>query len=210
MNEIQKIILTCLLVEPEDKKGFRKLQMREQKKAARISDPEKYIARERAEFVKHREERKSRGRKWYRENPEWISGYRKETKDHRRGVHDIWRKNNLPSRAKAAKRYREKYPGASQIRSRIANFLSGTSKNASTPDLLGCELDAFGWWTEAQFLPGMTWENYGSLWEVDHIIPLSWFDQTDLLWQHKAFHFTNTQPLWKTENRAKGNRYVVR
>lgn len=209
MNEVQKIILTCLLG-PEDPTAFRKFCQRENKKEQRLREPEKLKAREREQDKKHRTKRRARARKWYYENTEWILGYREENKEVRRESHSSWRKEHLSERAESQADYRKKFPGASQMRSRIANFLSGKSKNASTPDLLGCELDAFGWWTEAQFLPGMTWENYGSLWEVDHIIPLSWFDQTDLLWQHKAFHFTNTQPLWKTENRAKGNRYVVR
>lgn len=56
---------------------------------------------------------------------------------------------------------------------------------------------------EARFKPGMTWDNYGKAWEVDHIIPLSTVDRTDKNGLIKLSHYTNTQPLFKHENRLK-------
>ena len=148
-------------------------------------------------------------REWSVKNSAHVKEYREQNKELRSTQHREWRQKNLISRAVAQEKYRLRFPGASQMRSRIANFLGGKTKAASTPDLLGCELDALGWYLEAQFQPGMTWENYGGFWEVDHVIPLSWFDQTETDWQYRAFHFSNLQPLTVSENRRKGNRYVV-
>lgn len=58
---------------------------------------------------------------------------------------------------------------------------------------------------ESQFVPGMTWENYGSHWHVDHIIPLSVFnysspDHGDF---RRAWSLQNLQPLWADQNRRK-------
>ena len=60
-------------------------------------------------------------------------------------------------------------------------------------------------------LKGMTTENYGKKWEVDHIIPKSWFafktpeeQQFKLCWSLR-----NLQPLWSTENMRKKDRYTI-
>ena len=45
----------------------------------------------------------------------------------------------------------------------------------------------------------MNWDNYGSYWEVDHIIPLS---------KGGSFHYSNTQPLTIRENREKSDRII--
>lgn len=48
----------------------------------------------------------------------------------------------------------------------------------------------------------MTWENHGTVWEIDHIIPLLWNNPTigDI---EIRMQFDNCQPFWKKENRAK-------
>jgi hypothetical protein len=57
----------------------------------------------------------------------------------------------------------------------------------------------------------MTWENHGD-WHIDHITPLRYRENPDdiisLEETIKRLHFTNTQPLWASENTAKGNRFI--
>jgi hypothetical protein len=55
----------------------------------------------------------------------------------------------------------------------------------------------------------MTWENYGDVWEIDHIVPLKYQDPT-LEQVIERLHYTNTQPLWASENASKGNRFISR
>ena len=56
---------------------------------------------------------------------------------------------------------------------------------------------------ESKFKKGMTWDNHGKVWEIDHIIPLSAFDfnREDNL--KIANHISNLQPLFIFENRKK-------
>lgn len=59
---------------------------------------------------------------------------------------------------------------------------------------------------EARFEPGMTWENWGDVWELDHIKPLSSFLYTSLddpLFR-KAWALNNLRPLARAANAAKG------
>jgi hypothetical protein len=80
------------------------------------------------------------------------------------------------------------------------------NKNHSALTLLGCSIDEYKIFLENQFKPDMTWENHGKLWEIDHIIPCSKFDLTNLEQQKQCFNYINTQPLYKSENRSKGDR----
>ena len=52
----------------------------------------------------------------------------------------------------------------------------------------------------------MTWENYGE-WEIDHIIPIK-YQKPSIEEVIERLNYTNTQPLWASKNRSKGNRYI--
>ena len=72
---------------------------------------------------------------------------------------------------------------------------------------LGCSYKKYKSYLEKKFKPGMTWSNIGKNgWEIDHIVPLAKFDLSKKNNQLKAFNFKNTQPLWSTENKAKGDK----
>lgn len=61
---------------------------------------------------------------------------------------------------------------------------------------------------EKQFKNGMTWGNYGTIWHIDHIIPQSWFDFSNIEEIKKCWSLDNLQPLLISENCRKGNRYA--
>jgi hypothetical protein len=89
----------------------------------------------------------------------------------------------------------------------------GIRKQESALKLVGCSVAKLKQHLEAQFAPGMTWENRGILkgnktkvWHVDHIAPLASFDLRRKEQRQKAFHYTNLRPLWGLENIAKSNR----
>lgn len=92
------------------------------------------------------------------------------------------------------------------LRSRVTNALKGKNKSASTMELIGTDIANFKKHLSSKFKPGMSFNNYGE-WEIDHIKPCSWFDLTDPKQQKQCFNFSNTQPLWRFENRSKNNRH---
>ena len=99
-------------------------------------------------------------------------------------------------------------------RSRIRKAMEGTG-TAGSLTMLGCTVEEFKNHITAQLHDGMTWANYGRAstkqrhWNIDHITPLKYGAPT-LEEMVERLHYTNTQPLWASDNRAKGNKYVGR
>ena len=91
------------------------------------------------------------------------------------------------------------------VRSRIHSALQ-SDKEKHSIEYLGCSIQHFKEHIEKQFVEGMTWDNYGE-WHIDHIIPLKYENPT-LEETIERLHWENTQPLWATDNIAKGNRYI--
>lgn len=74
--------------------------------------------------------------------------------------------------------------------------------------LFGCSWTEFRAHVEAQFQPGMTWENYGrgsEKWCLDHRRAICLFDWWTWEGLKEAFHWNNVQPLWGWQHRAKND-----
>lgn len=74
--------------------------------------------------------------------------------------------------------------------------------------VLGCSTLMLRRHLESQFQRGMTWKNYGTKWHVDHILPVSSFDHTDIEQVKRCWHFSNLRPLCAIENRRKSNKII--
>ena len=91
---------------------------------------------------------------------------------------------------------------------RIQEKLKLPSTNGVNAEpFLGCTLKNIKEYIQLTFKPGMTWENFGNLWEVDHKVPLAYNNPTvgEIA---QRFHYSNTHALYTAESRSKGNRYV--
>ena len=83
--------------------------------------------------------------------------------------------------------------------------MQGRTKDETTKVLLGCDLDFFWEYLKNRFQIGMTKENYGKVWVIDHITPCRAFNLIEPSEQRKCFHYTNLQPMFKKENESKGD-----
>jgi len=97
---------------------------------------------------------------------------------------------------------------ARRLRTRLYKAIkaANTAKQDKTLEFLGCSAATAMNHLEAQFLPGMTWDNYGE-WHIDHIRPCASFDLTDPAQQRECFHYTNLQPLWAKDNLSKSDKW---
>lgn len=101
-------------------------------------------------------------------------------------------------------KYRRTHRLLAGLRARVYNALRGGRKSARTLELLGCTIEFLWAHLEKQFAPGMTRENYGPVWHVDHILPCAKFHLQHSEEQEICFHWTNLQPLFAKENLKKG------
>ena len=95
------------------------------------------------------------------------------------------------------------------VRGRNRNVLDQKNirKTSRTYEYLGCDIQTLRVWIESQFQKDMDWENRGgdNGWQLDHIVPCSYFDLTDLEQQKICFNYRNLRPLPKRENILKSD-----
>ena len=146
---------------------------------------------------------------FYQNNKEQIQQY---AKDYYQRVKDSDRHKAKQRRSQQAlsKRIREspKLRLESAIRARVMMSMKrrGTNKDGRTFELIGCTGAELAAHIEKQFKRGMTWENYGSNWHVDHITPLSYFDMSNADEQRRAWNWQNLRPLPAIQNITEGNK----
>lgn len=104
----------------------------------------------------------------------------------------------------AARKRRPEAVLATRFRIRLHKMLrrADAVRCRGSMDLLGCDLATFRSHIESKFVLGMSWANYGE-WHLDHIRPCASFDLLEAAQQQACFHFSNFQPLWAADNRAK-------
>ena len=90
-----------------------------------------------------------------------------------------------------------------KTRSRIYKTLKGMTKQSSSINILGIDINLYRKWLEFQFTPEMNWENI----EIDHVKPICMFDITKDEELKEAFNWRNTQPLLKRDHLQKGLKF---
>jgi hypothetical protein len=132
----------------------------------------------------------SRVNKWFKENPDKSKQYGKNLS--RKEYYAAWRKKNpykqfmSEEERKLMRTYRDKVKRGIQ-----------TDRN-KTWDLLGCSFLELKDYIGSQFYPEMSWDNWGGVWELDHIKGCVNFDLKDPIQLAECFHYTNLRPLFKT------------
>ena len=91
------------------------------------------------------------------------------------------------------------------LKARIPNILR-KYKAQSSIKTLACTKKQLVDWIEYQFDGTMTWMNYGKHWHIDHVIPVSFFDLTNVLEQNICFNWSNLRPLERIANISKSNK----
>jgi len=159
----------------------------------------------------NREKRKEYNKLNREKDKYYLKEYNKLNKDHIKKLRKEYNTNNKNIINKYQnKKYKEdlNYKLGLLIRCRIFNAIKTNSKSKRTVEILGCNVEYFKNHLESQFLPEMSWENHGTIWEIDHIKPCALFDFTIEENILECFHYTNHQPLFKTTEIAKNFGYI--
>lgn len=179
-------------------------------RAWRAANPEKKKAHD-AAYRARNPDRVKESAKNFLENP--TPGYAVR----RRETRAVWRAANPEIvKAKARRQYEKlKSDPSHRVNSAVsrairASLPRGEKARRKTFDLLGYSKQDLMAHLERQFLPGMSWENYGiDGWHIDHIIPKSIFNITSVedLDFKRAWALSNLQPLWAKDNQIKHATY---
>lgn len=96
------------------------------------------------------------------------------------------------------------------ITSIINRVLKGKKAGRKWEILVGYSLQDLIQHIEKQFDEKMNWQNYGSYWHLDHIVPKSWFPYQTA--EEQAFRdcwgLGNLQPLEAKKNKLKSNKFI--
>jgi hypothetical protein len=164
----------------------------------------KLLKKKQKEFRENNKELISQRKKDYWKN---LSPEKKEELKIRK--RELYHKNNYKDKKKEyvnEKRQNDPFFKLKfNIRSLIRNSIKRkfTSKSKKTIEILGCTFEEFKLYLESKFDDKMNWENQGTYWHLDHIIPISSAKTEEEV--YKLNHYTNFQPLNWLENIKKSN-----
>jgi hypothetical protein len=177
------------------------------------------------EFGKHKKSRfgltwncrscKSKQDKEYRDNPirrrELLD---KKSEYYHKVKNDEWFKNYQKNRVRDYKKETSslKSNPTRLIKSKLRKITCGAfarrnkdwvKKGTKTENLLGADFFVVKEFIERQFLSGMTWDNYGIEWNIDHVIPLDAAgDDVEMI--NRLCFYQNLSPAWVKVNYSKG------
>jgi 5-methylcytosine-specific restriction endonuclease McrA len=126
-----------------------------------------------------------------------------------------WRKTPVGKLSRRVeRRKRKKLPHVKARRScskRLKEFLrvQGIQKDRSSSKYFNFTPRQLQEHLESHFTPEMNWDNYGSYWHIDHVIPLAFYnikDSSDPIIK-EAWKLENLMPLEAKENMRKGSNY---
>lgn len=152
---------------------------------------------------------------WSNEVSRRISNkrYRSMTQSERRQ----WNKRAWQGKDKAnAKRYLRQWKRvkaksdpawriAQSMRTRLSSIMKGANMGGME-GFIGCSIDQLRRHLESGFTKRMTWENYGTYWHVDHVLPVASFNHLDPKQIKQCWHWSNLAPLEAKANLEKSDR----
>ena len=145
-------------------------------------------------------------------NKTWKSEHKEEVKEYNHEYFianqpAIQKRNSVNQRKYYKVNPNHRY--AVSLRRRMNETMNG-KKLSSTWSLLGCDAEFFVNWIEYQ-LEGTEYnfENYGTLWHLDHVMPCASFNLEILYDQITCCHWSNYQPLGCFDNLSKGGKIDI-
>ena len=161
-----------------------------------------------------RQKRLDRCKSYKQKHKEAVTEYNKVYKEeHKEEVDEYNRIYNLEHREEIQQRQTKQHQErrkndprfklSKQIRHNFYKFIIGhisNNKQKEMEKLVGCTRSHIISWLEYNFTEDMSWQNYGEVWHIDHILLCSMFD---LLVEEECtlcFAWENTRPLYALLN----------
>jgi len=163
-----------------------KTEINKKAKIKRKNNPDLYKEQAKIKYYKNKEKNRIKSKEYRDKNKKILMQKTYERKKKRL-------KTDIIFKLKERLRYRT----YSILKSK--NF----NKNSTYSKYIGCSPIELKQYLESKFDQNMTWDNYGSYWVIDHIIPLALAATVEDV--YKLCHYTNLQPLEKIANIVKSD-----
>jgi len=86
----------------------------------------------------------------------------------------------------------------------LRRYIFRQGKSSEYAPFFGLDVEKLRKWLEIQFLDGMDWDNFSTVWQLDHIIPVIYFDFSKEKDLRLCWNFTNIRVESTHLNRNKG------
>lgn len=185
----------------------------EKEKSDYNENKDKILERNKKSRLKHKEKYKEGSRKYYINNKEKVLTYSKRRyEENKETIKEKVRIYTKTDKFKENRKNLRKSP-LYLLQINLQNLIlheftkQNLHKNKRTKEILGCTIEEFKNHIEKQFLPWMSWDNYGNCisneynctWNLDHIIPISWAQTENEI--QALNHWSNFQPLCSKINK---------
>lgn len=154
-------------------------------------------------YAVNKDKLKEKQKQWRHENPDKVKQRYStpEAKEKRRLLKQAWDRKKMKD---------PMYRLSNNLRGNMYHALKAKKGFRKWEDLVGYTLQDLINHLQPNLNNSMTWENYGELWQVDHITPKSWFKyaSTNDPQFKECWALSNLQPKLKIDNIRKGNRFM--
>lgn len=210
----------CMAADRADRRLADPEKNRDAKKRSRLRHRDKALEKCRAYYAENKERLKAQMRAWHAANAARRSEQKKAARlanpEASREQQREWLRRNA-DHAKAKRKLW--WPSYYAIPSRRLRLRMGAAirqalrskaatKKHGWQEAVGYTVDDLKRHLERQFVRGMSWDNYGTDWHIDHIVPVKdfSFSSTDDPEFKACWALTNLRPLWATDNLTKGGK----
>ncbi len=149
---------------------------------------------------------KDRTKKRRKENPEREkearNKYREENKEKLNEYHRKWKENKRNTDIQ----YKLQSNMSRRIRYELNTLLKG-KKTKRTTEYIGCSIEELKAHLEKMFTTEMSWQNYGSVWHIDHKIPCATWNFENAFENRCCWNYRNLSPMLASENQSKHDKY---
>jgi len=161
--------------------------------------PERARASSRSSYCNNRETRIANSSRWAANNKEKVQEIKRKNKE----KHCEKYKESARVRTRARRQNDPMFRLHRNMSKAVWEWLRERKGFRSWLTLVNYTIEELRAHLEAQFVDGMAWDNYGAVWELDHVKPLSKCESFEEVWA-----LSNLQPLTIFDNRSKGNKYT--
>jgi len=144
---------------------------------------------------------RSYGRTYNQEHQEIRQQWQEENKEH---FDELRAARYQRKKPEIREKHNERYANDKifKVRQLLRHRILGCiSKIKSTEDYTGTKYENVARWLEFNFTDEMTWENHGTVWDIDHVIPVCKWDLKNEEEINMCFNWKNLSPLQCAINR---------